>query len=228
MQSAQDTRSVSSAPAPGAHESQVQLDYTPPNPDSNSSAGGGSESEEGGRQQRHLPWQPEETPAYVLKWTDEEITKTRLNTGAQLRARLIDDGSTPRHLFVLHGLSADYLSALRDVVDIDSSFVDAHVGRRSYRPLRKKTKAAWAYYDYPQLVEPAPWTPQVRSSSDQEEHKNITSDYVGDPPMFKISANGDSVVICRASIWMSEKANGESLSPLNSACVYILSSKKKF
>jgi len=213
MQSAQDTRSVSSEPVPGAHESQIQPEYAPPNPDINSSAGGGSESEESSRQRRHLPWQPEETTAYVLKWTDDEITKTRLNTGAQLRARLRDDGGTPRHLFVLHGLQADHLAALRDVIGIDSSFVEAHVGRRSYRPLRKKTKAAWAHYDYPELVETTPPDLTIGSGGDQEGQNKIASDYVGDAPMFKISAAGDGVVVCRASIWMSEKANGESRDP---------------
>ncbi|KAI3327760.1 hypothetical protein HD806DRAFT_483842 [Xylariaceae sp. AK1471] len=153
-----------------------------------------------GRQQ----WQPEETTAYLLKWTAAEITQTRINSAIQLRTHILDDGGTARHLFVFHGLPADYVIALKDMLDIDPSFFEAHVGRRSYRPMRKKTKATWAQYDYPELVKRYSVSPVV---DDDRQQEAVSPDVVGDPPSHMTSTAGDSVMLCRASIWLSDKAH---------------------
>jgi hypothetical protein len=150
-------------------------------------------------------WQAEEATAYLLKWTDAEITQTRINSAVQLRARIQEDGGgSARHLFVLHGLPVDYVVALRDLLDIDASFIEAHVGRRSHRPLRRKMKAAWAHYDYPELVQ--------KSVVDDGRQKAASDDLVGEPPSHMISMDGDAVMLYRASMWLSEKAHGKSSS----------------
>ncbi|KAI0392548.1 hypothetical protein F5Y17DRAFT_436087 [Xylariaceae sp. FL0594] len=180
------------------------------------------------RRQRKGPVAP--AAAYVLEWTNEGIvTKTSLDTGEQLRERMLrvrtqhhqhqqqqrrkrddggddDDGAcietadtetdtaesgsgsestpNPRHLFVLCDIPSNYLIALRDqnVIDVDSSFLEAHVGRKSYRPRRRMIRrkddaeAAWTHFDYPEFAELPP-------------------------------PAGHGAVMGRASLWMSGKTN---------------------
>ncbi|KAI0466340.1 hypothetical protein F4859DRAFT_497802 [Xylaria cf. heliscus] len=149
--------------------------------------------------QKHQAAPNETTPAYLLKWTDTEATKTRIDSVAQLRSCIREDRNSMRHLFIFHGLPVDYGMALQGALDIDPSFIEAHVGRRSYRPLRRP-KAAWAHHDYPELV-------CQSSILDSRRHEGTYRDLVGKPPTFLTSSSGDSVMLCRASIWLSEKAH---------------------
>ncbi|KAI1747867.1 hypothetical protein F4782DRAFT_519656 [Xylaria castorea] len=144
--------------------------------------------------QNHQARRDEATSAYLLKWTDTKVTKTHIDSVAHLRSCIRDDSNSTRHLFVFHGLPIDYGVALKEVVDIDASFIEAHIGRRSYRPLRK-IKAGWAHYDYPELV--------CQSSVLGDGRLDL----VGDPPAYLTSGSGDSVMLCRVSIWLSEKAH---------------------
>ncbi|KAI0161562.1 hypothetical protein GGR57DRAFT_362003 [Xylariaceae sp. FL1272] len=143
--------------------------------------------------------QPAEPASYVLTWTDDEIAKTRINSAAQLRTRLQQDGRSERQLFVLHGLPVDYLMVLREVSGIDDKFVEAHVGRRTPRRANK-CKASWAHFDYPELVQQS----NIPIAVDAGERPWTPPDLVGEPPSHKISSNGDGVIFCRASIWISE------------------------
>ncbi|KAI0555952.1 hypothetical protein F4679DRAFT_11270 [Xylaria curta] len=144
--------------------------------------------------QDHQTRSDETSSAYLLKWTDAKVTKTHFDSVAHLRSCLQDSSDYTRHLFVFHGLSADHDVALRELVDIDASFIEAHIGRRSYRPLRR-IKAGWAHYDYPELVSQSPILTDRRH------------DLMGDPLAYLTSSSGDCVILCRASIWFSEKAH---------------------
>ncbi|KAI0455141.1 hypothetical protein F5B21DRAFT_473013 [Xylaria acuta] len=104
-----------------------------------------------------------------------------------------------RHLFVFHGLPVDYGVALKEAVGIDASFIEAHTGRRSYKPL-KRINAVWAHCDYPELMCQSPVL-------NDRQHKAASRDLVGDPPTYLTSGTGDSVMLCRTSIWLSEKAH---------------------
>ncbi|KAI0865447.1 hypothetical protein F4860DRAFT_309868 [Xylaria cubensis] len=143
--------------------------------------------------QDHQTRPDEAISAYLLKWTDTEVTKTHIDSVAHLRSCLQDDGNSTCHLFVFHGLPVDYGVALKEV-DIDASFMEAHIGRRSFRPLRRM-KAGWAHYDYPELIYQSPILGNRRHN------------LMGDPPSYLISSSGDRVMLCRASIWLSEKAH---------------------
>ncbi|KAI1279759.1 hypothetical protein F5Y07DRAFT_357735 [Xylaria sp. FL0933] len=137
--------------------------------------------------------------AYLLKWTDTEIAKTIIHSVIQLKTWIQEHSNSPRQLLVFHGLPVDYGVALKEVTDIDASFIEAHTGRRSYRPRKAKIKAACAHYDYPELV--------YRSTVyDDGQQKTTTHDLVGEPPTYMASATGDSIMLCRASVWLSEKA----------------------
>ncbi|KAI1422084.1 hypothetical protein F5Y12DRAFT_650730 [Xylaria sp. FL1777] len=138
--------------------------------------------------------------AYLLKWTDTEIAKTIVHSAAQIRSCVEEASNSTRQLLVLRGLSVDHGVALRETTDVDASFIDAHTGRRSYRPRRARVKAAWAHYDYPELV------PQSAVSSSRQ-RKAASHDLVRDIPTYMVSATGDSIMLCRASIWLSEKAH---------------------
>jgi hypothetical protein len=174
-------------------------------------------TEDGNEIEAKQQWRPEETTAYLLKWTNAEITQTRINSVAQLRTRIQDDGGTTRHLFVLHGLPVDYIIALKDMLGIDGSFIQANVGRRSYRPLRKKMQAARAQYDYPEMVQKSSVSPVI----DDRQQRAASPDLMDDPPSHRTSNTGDSVILCRASIWLSEKAHGESSGLLPALCSYL-------
>ncbi|KAI0799895.1 hypothetical protein GGR55DRAFT_471525 [Xylaria sp. FL0064] len=137
--------------------------------------------------------------AYLLKWTDTEIAKTVIHSVTQLKTWIQEHGNSPQQLLVFHGLPVDDGVALKEVTDTDASFIEAHTGRRSYRPRKAKVKATWAHYDYPELV--------YRSTVyDNGQQKPTSHDLVGEPPTYMASATGDSIMLCRASIWLSEKA----------------------
>ncbi|KAI1351903.1 hypothetical protein F5Y01DRAFT_281488 [Xylaria sp. FL0043] len=137
--------------------------------------------------------------AYLLKWTDTEIAKTIIHSVTHLKSWIQEHSNSPRQLLVFHGLPVDYGVALKEVTDIDASFIEAHTGRRSYRPRKAKIKAAWVHFDYPELV--------YRSTVyDDGQQKTTSHDLVGEPPTYMASATGDSIMLCRASVWLSERA----------------------
>ncbi|KAI0116521.1 hypothetical protein GGR51DRAFT_555542 [Nemania sp. FL0031] len=144
--------------------------------------------------------QPGETAlAYLLKWTDTEVAKTSVHSSSQLQSCIRENSNYTRHLFVFHGLPVDHGVVLKEEVDIDTAFIEAHAGRRPYRPL-KSVSTAWAHYDYPELVH------QSAVPSDVQQ-KIPSHDLVGEPPTYVTSTTGDGVMFCRASLWLSDKAH---------------------
>ncbi|KAI0970795.1 hypothetical protein F4678DRAFT_434738 [Xylaria arbuscula] len=181
MESIRTTRSVKSEPAPRILG--FSTESTTPIP--------GTRTEGGDEQVT--------SAAYLLKWTDIDIAKVTLHSAAQLRSCMQEDSNSNRRLLVFRGLPVGYGVAVKEAADIDTTFIDAHAGRRSYRPSRAKAKAAWAHYDYPELV-------HQHSVFDGIQRTPASGDLVGDAPTYAASATGDRIMLCRASIWLSEKA----------------------
>ncbi|KAI1311816.1 hypothetical protein F5Y03DRAFT_290153 [Xylaria venustula] len=181
MESIRATRSVKSEPAPRV----LGFSTEPTTPTPGTRTEGGDE---------HAT-----SAAYLLKWSDTDIAKITLHSAAQLRSCMQEDSNSNRRLLVFRGLPVSYGVAVKEATDIDAPFIDAHAGRRSYRPLRTKGKAAWAHYDYPELV-------HQHSILNSIQRRPTSGDLVGDAPTYAASATGDSIMLCRASIWLSEKA----------------------
>lgn len=85
-------------------------------------------------------------PAYVISWNAQQCTRTSLSSVDELRAE-IQRGKADHveRLIVIHGLPVDYIKALRNSLDIDPGFLEAHAGRRRYRPLRWRKEATFAH-----------------------------------------------------------------------------------
>jgi hypothetical protein len=134
-------------------------------------------------------------------------------------------------LFVVHGLPAEHLKALRNSLEIDPAFVEAHAGRRRYRPLRWRRHARFAHYEYPEIVrgfrQPAPdgstsgvdGMPPTRRDGSRESRRRGSADRVmssldlmSEPPVKAVYGEDDvddglAVVLCRASLWMTDQAD---------------------
>ncbi|KAI1376059.1 hypothetical protein F4677DRAFT_94668 [Hypoxylon crocopeplum] len=166
-------------------------------------------------------------PAYVLECIGrpQNCSRRPLAGADALRTSIFRRGepATPdkpssvreeRRLFVVRGLPADYLQVLRDLPGLDQRFVEAHIGRRSYRPFARRRRgdgddiwptASFACFDYPELfVSPknkAAAPDGLAYSADTTPRAN-NDDVVGDPPTHVISPDGDVVMFCRASLWL--------------------------
>ncbi|KAI0601916.1 hypothetical protein F4775DRAFT_360361 [Biscogniauxia sp. FL1348] len=147
-------------------------------------------------------------PAYVLQWRrdqeEEEVSQENINSARDLRSRIEDERNSERRLFVIRGLPVDYLEVLRDMLDIDPYFIEAYARRKNYRPLgRRKDGVMFAHYDYPELTHVAPGDDDGKRIPRVATYPNI----LGSPPIHMISKTGDGVFFCRASLWLSPRAN---------------------
>ncbi|KAJ3569122.1 hypothetical protein NPX13_g6188 [Xylaria arbuscula] len=140
---------------------------------------------------------------YSLRWTDNGIVQITINSATQLQAYIQEDGSSARQLLVFQGLSQEYEAVLKETTGIETSFLDAHIRRRSYRPPRTtRTSTAahcWAHYDYPEL--------DLDRGLDDRRCSRTVDDRVSEPPTYRIPTTGGSIMLCRASMWLSEKAH---------------------
>ncbi|KAL7624033.1 hypothetical protein AAE478_005590 [Parahypoxylon ruwenzoriense] len=178
--------------------------------------------------------------AYVLERTEGTpqqrggYSRTHIRDAEELRARIQQhsrqvaerelSGVTPRRLFVVQGRRPDYLRVLREVLDVDPRFVEAHIRRRSYWPLGPRLGRRWgsdidmdmdmdtatsfACYEYPEFLvgsggEPLP--PRKSGPSAGSRSPSPDVDVAGELPMRMISADGEVAVFCRASLWSSLK-----------------------
>ena len=162
--------------------------------------------------------QVETAPAYVVDWDSETCERRFLGTADELRAE-IDAGRSKsarpagggggggERLFVVHGLPEDYVKALRASLDIDPAFIEAHAGRRRYRPLRWRRDAAFAHYEYPELVRGygAAALTRFRGLSAA---RLAAVDFLDDPIIRSVSEDGDTAaVFCHASLWITARAD---------------------
>ncbi|KAI1102302.1 hypothetical protein F4804DRAFT_334401 [Jackrogersella minutella] len=166
-------------------------------------------------------------PAYVLEWPDEGYegcSRKRVNGAEELRAAIQQEepnssyftrgqAADASRLFVIQGLPAEYLHVLRDMLGVDARFLEAHVERRSYRPLarRRADGLGFACFEYPELLVPAKTVAatgdkQTASSVDIP-RASVGVDVFGSGPAHVISSDGESAVFCRASLWLNHKNN---------------------
>ncbi|KAI2632069.1 hypothetical protein GGR54DRAFT_15663 [Hypoxylon sp. NC1633] len=164
-------------------------------------------------------------PAYVLEWTSERCSRTRVNGAEDLRASIrrgaeaqpaqLPSGGREhvRRLFVIQGLPVEYLQVLRDVLDVDARFVEAHVGRRSCRRMARRgrdgavTRDSFACFDYPELFTSPNKSAVPNGLLSSADTSQAGADIVGQPPMHVISPGGDVAAFCRASLWLGSKAD---------------------
>ncbi|KAI5928054.1 hypothetical protein F4810DRAFT_705948 [Camillea tinctor] len=148
----------------------------------------------------------DEAPAYVLRWRrdQEDVSREHINSAKDLRVRIEDECKDERRLFVIRGLPVDYLEVLRNMLGIDPYFIEAHARRKAYKPLgRRKDGAMFAHYDYPELTHVVPGA----NDSEKPPRDTTYTDILGSPPMHMVSKIGDVVFFCRASLWLSPRAN---------------------
>lgn len=168
-------------------------------------------------------------PVYVLDSTNlkQGYTRKRINDVEELRRVYldgVDEWIRERRTFVLQGLPAEYVPVLRDELGIDVRFLEAHVGRRAYRPLMRRgvrreedaddgteKKASFACFEYPELL-----TSRKRMVATGLRHASLdrpttrTGDGVaGEAPTHLISNDEEYAVFCRASLWLGSKADGK-------------------
>lgn len=153
--------------------------------------------------------QVEISPAYVIEWNTEVCQRRFLGTIDELHKE-IDAGKSDHfeRLFVIHGLPVDYVKALRSSLDIDPAFIEAHAGRRRYRPLRWRGEATFAHYEYPELVRGynAAVAGEVEGGLFAPTLSSI--DLLANPVIRSISDCEDTAaVFCHASLWITPRAD---------------------
>ncbi|KAI1769653.1 hypothetical protein GGR53DRAFT_9998 [Hypoxylon sp. FL1150] len=192
----------------------------PPRP--NNSHGSEARGAPGGLEQQKLDLLG---PAYVLEQTrQQQYSRRRIINAEELRASIIQQASDEtssgeehgygRRLFVIQGSPEEYLQVLRETLDIDPRFVEAHVSRRSYRPWvgrrRRQNKAgnatSFASFEFPELLASDSIPPKLATAIKRSPRQD-SEDTVGKPPPHVICANGDVAVFCYASLWLSPKAD---------------------
>ncbi|KAH9907909.1 hypothetical protein F4778DRAFT_777281 [Xylariomycetidae sp. FL2044] len=144
--------------------------------------------------------------AYVLSWESHEPLKTALDNGDELRASIEQSTAADQRVFVIHGLPTDYVEVLRDLLNIDPRFIQAHAERRTYRPLVPRNRGTdFVTYEYPELVEiPVIMQPEATYISDG----GVCHDLLNTPTMHRISGGVDTAVFCRTTLWLNPRANG--------------------
>lgn len=151
--------------------------------------------------------EPDETAAYSLAWTDGEVTKTHIHDVDQLRSYMRQPKDNRRHFLVLHGLPVEYGVAIREVAGVDTSFIEAHSGRRSCKGKRGIFGTRAVYYEYPEFIHQ---TLAPHAGREGAAFTTITTkkpDLVGDAPTYAISTAGDGVMLCRGSLWLTGYAH---------------------
>ncbi|KAH8899601.1 hypothetical protein GQ53DRAFT_317725 [Thozetella sp. PMI_491] len=178
--------------------------------------------------------QVEPSPAYLLEWDSGGCRRISLTTTDELRAALSAGkpagqgiGAVKERLFVLHGLPADFVLAIRNALDIDPAFIEAHAGRRRYRPLRWRKEARFVSYEYPELVRGyegnsrrhgrEQTTVKSQVGIVESEGSDIGSgrartreavDLLGNPAIKLLEDEGGiAAIFCHASLWVADQAD---------------------
>ncbi|KAI0131085.1 hypothetical protein F4814DRAFT_155424 [Daldinia grandis] len=161
-------------------------------------------------------------PAYVLEWTESQrqCSRRHFKSAEELRTDIQQQGEEPqrldprRRLLVLHGLPVDYVQVLRDLLDIDAGFIDAHISRLSYRPLIRRRRdhgaaqTRFVRFEYPELfMAPKGLTTDVKGVPSATSSRTRGEDDVKEPPLYIVSDEGEGVLFCRASLWQCAKAD---------------------
>jgi len=185
--------------------------------------------------------------AQVLEWSGDGFILTAVDGVDELRKEITrkDDlgssggpghpglaasgagaGNKTQRLVVLQGLPAEYVAALRTSLDIDPAFLEAHAGRRRYRPRRGRRNARFACFEYPELVRrtahpgesKAPGALAGTSATVSHDggrrpssNAETSIDLMDAPPVQPMGPDGAGVVFCRASLWLGPQSEGMSI-----------------
>ncbi|KAI2783202.1 hypothetical protein F4815DRAFT_460249 [Daldinia loculata] len=161
-------------------------------------------------------------PAYVLEWTESQrhCSRRYFRSAEELRTDIQQQEKEPqrfeprRRLLVLRESPLDYVQVLRDLLDIDAGFIDAHISRLSYRPLVRRrrdhgaTQTGFVRFEYPELfTAPKEFATDIKRVPSANGFRTRGDDNVGEPHLYTISDGGEVVIFCRASLWQCAKAN---------------------
>ncbi|KAF9877699.1 hypothetical protein CkaCkLH20_04834 [Colletotrichum karsti] len=141
--------------------------------------------------------------AYVLDWEDETCRQRLLSRAEDLLGEAVGR----RRLTVIQGLPLDLVQILRDSLGVDPGFLEAHAGRRRHRPLKQDHGDCFVSFEYPELVKvdrtaigpDLGYKPSARQSD--------LVDVMDEAPFHSMSRDGQAVIFCHASLWMSSKAD---------------------
>ncbi|GKT47005.1 uncharacterized protein ColSpa_07186 [Colletotrichum spaethianum] len=147
--------------------------------------------------------------AYVLDWETNNCKQRLLSHADDLMREAVGR----RRLTIVQGLPLDLVQVLRDSLGVNSGFLEAHAGRRRHRPWRQDDGSSFVSFEYPELVKttrgnygPDPgYKPSARQSD--------LVDVMDEAPFHMMSRDGQAVMFCHASLWMSNKADGTTLKP---------------
>lgn len=143
--------------------------------------------------------------AYVLDWEGERCRQRLLSHAEDL----VRESVGRRKLTIIQGLPLDLVQVLRDSLGVHPEFLEAHAGRRRYRPLRQDNGDSFISFEYPELVRvhrtaigpDLGYKPSARQSD--------LVDVMDEAPFHSLSGDGLSVIFSHASLWMSSKADGK-------------------
>ncbi|KAK2001275.1 cysteine protease domain-containing protein [Colletotrichum falcatum] len=141
--------------------------------------------------------------AYVLDWETSNC-KQRLLSHAD---DLLREAVGRRRLTIVQGLPLDLVQVLRDSLGVSPGFLEAHAGRRRYRPLRQHDGASFISFEYPELVKTARGTYGLDPGYKPSARQSDLVDVMDEAPFHMMTKDGQAVMFCRASLWMGSKAD---------------------
>ncbi|TDZ74613.1 hypothetical protein CTRI78_v000556 [Colletotrichum trifolii] len=87
--------------------------------------------------------------AYVLDWEGNTCRQRLLGRAEDLLAESVGR----KRLTIIQGLPLDLVQVLRDSLGVNAGFLEAHAGRRRYRPATVEDDGSnWVSFEYPELV----------------------------------------------------------------------------
>ncbi|KAK1594987.1 cysteine protease domain-containing protein [Colletotrichum navitas] len=141
--------------------------------------------------------------AYVLDWENNSCKQRLLNHADDLLREAVGR----RRLTIVQGLPLDLVQVLRDSLGVSPGFLEAHAGRRPHRSSRQDDDTSFISFEYPELIKtarggfgPDPgYKPSARPSD--------LVDVMDEAPFHMMTKDGQAVMFCRVSLWMSSKAD---------------------
>lgn len=150
-------------------------------------------------------------------------TPGTLNDKAATNTSALESRRNP--VIIVHGLAHDVVTVLLNTpLNIDPSFIEAHAGRRGYRPLRRgnttNNRSSFTNLTYPELIETDAWSKDLSFFSDafyswsaeKEGDSRPTVDSLKvdllDGPFLNYLSDDISsdrgIALCRVSLWAAD------------------------
>ncbi|TDZ23138.1 hypothetical protein Cob_v003821 [Colletotrichum orbiculare MAFF 240422] len=142
--------------------------------------------------------------AYVLDWEGNTCRQRLLGRAEDLLAESVGR----KRLTIIQGLPLDLVQILRDSLGVNAGFLEAHAGRRRYRPATVEDDgSSWVSFEYPELVkiERTALGPDLGYKPSARQSDLV--DVMDEAPFHSMSGDGQAVIFCHVSLWMSNKAD---------------------